>query len=66
METSSLPYYLENLINMTNITQTFNSTYNMDVSVKCENLRGRTPFGRVRNKWEDNIKKSLKKHDMSM
>jgi len=36
-------------------------TYNMDVSVKCENLGGRTPVGRVRNKWDDNIKTSLKK-----
>jgi hypothetical protein len=33
----------------------------MDVRVKCENFGGRTPIRRVRNKWEDNIKTSLKK-----
>jgi len=32
----------------------------MDVSVKYENLGGRAPVGRVRNKWKDEIKTSLK------
>ena len=32
----------------------------MDINVKCENLEGRTPVGRIRRKCKDNIKMSLK------